>query len=108
EVAGDGPKGAVNVAVTGGRGGVNINYGRGSYFAFGDNRLEVKKLTFANLAETLARFVDRPVVDMTETQGNYDFTLQFTQEDYMAMLIRSAIAAGVALPPQALKLLEIS
>ena len=59
-------------------------------------------------ADTLARFMDRPVIDMTELKGNYDIKLEFTPEDYTAMLIRSAIAAGVALPPQALKALEFS
>ena len=58
--------------------------------------------------DTLARFMDKPVVDMTELKGTYDITLNFTPEDYTAMLIRSAISAGVALPPQALKALEYS
>jgi uncharacterized protein (TIGR03435 family) len=50
--------------------------------------------------------VDRPVVDMTGLTGKYDFTLQFTPEDYLAMTIRSAIVAGVSLPPEALKYLQ--
>ncbi len=29
-----------------------------------------------------------------------------TQEDFQALMIRSAVAAGVTLPPQALKLME--
>jgi uncharacterized protein (TIGR03435 family) len=29
-----------------------------------------------------------------------------TQEDYLAMMIRSAIAAGVTIPPEALRLLD--
>jgi uncharacterized protein (TIGR03435 family) len=103
-----GRRGDVNVNVTGGRGGVNINYGGGSYFSFADNKLEGRKLPMPRFADTLARFMDRPVVDMTELKGNYDFTLEFTPEDYQAMLIRSAVAAGVSLPPQALKLMEMS
>jgi uncharacterized protein (TIGR03435 family) len=98
----------VNVNVTGGAGGVNISMGKGSYFAFGDNKLEAKKLGMAPFADTLARFTDRPIVDMTELKGTYDFTLNFTPEDYRAMLIRSAINAGVVLPPEALKLLEFA
>jgi uncharacterized protein (TIGR03435 family) len=58
------------------------------------------------LADMLARFEDRPVVDMTDLKGNYDFTLECTPEDFRAMMIRSAIAAGVTLPPQALSLLD--
>ena len=51
------------------------------------------------LADTLTRFVDRPVVDATELKGTYDFTLEFSPEDFRAMMIRSAITAGVVLPP---------
>jgi uncharacterized protein (TIGR03435 family) len=100
--------GNVDVSASGSRGGVNINYGGGSTFAFGDNKLECRKLPMSRFAETLARFMDRPVVDMTELTANYDISLQFTPEDYTAMLIRSALAAGVSLPPQALKALEYS
>jgi len=98
----------VNVNVTGGARGVTINLGRGAYFSFADNKLEAKKLTMVAFCDTLARFMDKPIVDMTELKGTYDITLNFTQEDYTAMLIRSAISAGVALPPQALKMLELS
>jgi uncharacterized protein (TIGR03435 family) len=99
---------AVNVNVSGGPGGVRIDRGRGSYFAFGDNQLEGKKLTMPDFADTLGRFTDRPVVDMTELKGAYDFVVKLTPEDYRAMLIRSALAAGVVLPPEALRLLEFS
>jgi uncharacterized protein (TIGR03435 family) len=101
-------KAPVNVSATGGRGGVNVNLGHGSYFTLADNKFEARKLTMASLAETLARFEDRPVVDMTGVEGKYDLDLQFTPEDYTAMLIRSAIAAGVVLPPEAIKALEYS
>jgi len=104
--SGDAAKGAVNVTANGGPGGTTINFGAGSYFTFANNRLEGKKLTMVQLADTLARFVDRPVVDATELKGNYDFTMEFSAEDYRAMMIRSALAAGVVLPPGAEKLLE--
>jgi uncharacterized protein (TIGR03435 family) len=100
--------GDVNVTAQGGRGGVSVNLGNGSFFTFADNKMEGRKLAMQSFADTLARFMDRPVVDMTELKGVYDFTLEFTQEDYMAMLIRSALAAGVVMPPQALKMLELS
>ena len=101
-----GGRGGVNVSAGGQASGVNINYGNGSSFAFGNNRLEGKKLTAALLADTLARFADRPVIDQTNLKGNYDFVLEFDPDDYRAMLIRSAIAAGVTLPPQAVQLAE--
>jgi uncharacterized protein (TIGR03435 family) len=102
----DKPKAATNVSATGGRGGVHLDYGHGSFFTMADNKFTARKLPMSNFAEVLARFGDKPVVDMTELKGSYDFDLEFTQEDYMAMLIRSAIAAGVTMPPEALRLLS--
>jgi uncharacterized protein (TIGR03435 family) len=96
----------VNVTASGGRGGVSVNLGGGSYYAFANNRFEAKKFTMTVFADALTRYVDRPVVDMTGLQGKYDLTLQFTPEDYLAMTIRSAVAAGVSLPPEALKYLD--
>jgi uncharacterized protein (TIGR03435 family) len=100
--------GGTNINASGGRGGLTLTFGRGSSFTFADNRLVGKKLTMASFADTLGRFMDRPVVDTTELKGAYDFTLNFTPEDYRAMLIRSAIAGGVQVPPQALRALEAS
>ncbi len=57
----------------------------------------------AIMADALARFADRPVVDMTDLKGNYDFTMIFSPEDFRAMMIRAAIAAGVVLPPETLE-----
>ena len=101
-----GGRGAVNVEATGGRNGVSLSYGRGAYFNFGNEKLEVKKLTTLQLADTLSRFVERPVIDMSGLTGTYDITLEFSPEDYRALLIRSALSAGVTLPPEALRLLE--
>jgi uncharacterized protein (TIGR03435 family) len=102
------PQPAINVNVSGGRGGVRIDRGRGSYFAFGDNQIEGRKLTMLDFADTLGRFMDRPVIDKTELKGAYDFNIKLTPEDYTAMLIRSALAAGVVMPPEALRALEFS
>jgi uncharacterized protein (TIGR03435 family) len=102
----DKPKAATNISATGGRGGVHLDYGHGSFFTMADNKFTARKLPMSSFAEVLARFGDKPVVDMTELKGSYDFDLEFTQEDYMAMLIRSAIAAGVTMPPEALRLLS--
>jgi uncharacterized protein (TIGR03435 family) len=46
------------------------------------------------------------MVDMTDLKGSYDFILDVTPEDYRAMLIHAAVAAGVSLPPEALRLLD--
>jgi uncharacterized protein (TIGR03435 family) len=106
ESDGESGKPAVNVTATGGRGGTSVNLGNGSYFTFADNKFEARKLTMTSLAETLARFMDRPVVDQTELKGNYDLKLELAPEDYRAMLIRSALVAGVQLPPEALRALD--
>ena len=39
-------------------------------------------------------------------KGNYDVTLNVTEEDYRTLLIRAGVNAGVALPPEALRLLD--
>ena len=59
-----------SVTGSGGRAGTVVNFGNGSYFALGNNRFEAKKLTLVNVAETLARFTDRPVVDMTTLKAS--------------------------------------
>jgi uncharacterized protein (TIGR03435 family) len=97
---------ATNVTGSGGRGGVHLEYGHGSFFTMADNKFIARKLPMASFVEVLARFEDKPVVDMTGLTGSYDFDLEFTQEDYMAMLIRSAIAAGITMPPEALRMLS--
>jgi uncharacterized protein (TIGR03435 family) len=91
---------------TGSNQGVSINLGQGSSFSFANNKFEAKRLTMASLAGTLERFLDRPVVDMTDLKGSYDFSVDVTAEDYRAMLIRSAVVAGVVLPPEALRVLD--
>ena len=96
----------VTITGSGNAQGVSVNLGRGSSYTFGNNKFEGKRLTMAMIAGTLERFVDRPIVDMTDLKGAYDVTLDVTQEDYRAMLIRAAVAAGVSLPPEALRLLD--
>ena len=99
-------KGAVDVTASGSAAGTTINFGRGSYLTFANNKFEGRKLTMTSFADTLGRFADRPVVDMTELKGNYDFTIEFSPEDFRAMQIRAAISAGVVLPPQVLQMVE--
>ena len=96
----------VDVVASGGPSGVSMNFGRGSTFNFGDNKFEARKIDMLRFADSLARYMDRPIIDMTGLTGKYDFTLPLTAEDYRALLIRSAIGAGVSLPPEALRLLD--
>ena len=100
------PSAAVNVTGGGSAAGVGVSLGRGSSYTFGNNRFEATKLTMPQFAANLERFADRPIIDMTELKGRYDFAIDFSREDYQAMLIRAAIAAGVSLPPEALRALD--
>jgi uncharacterized protein (TIGR03435 family) len=104
----DAAKGAVNVVAASNNSGTVVDLGKGSSvsISYASNQIEAKKVSIPGLADVLARFADKPVVDMTNIQGNYDFTLVFAPEDFRAMLIRAAVIAGATLPPEALKLLD--
>jgi uncharacterized protein (TIGR03435 family) len=97
-------KAPVDVAASGSGRGVNVNYGHGSYVSFADNKFDAKKLSMPVLVDWLGRFLDRPVVDMTNLTENYDYKIEISEEQYRVMLIRSAIAAGVTLPPEAVRM----
>ena len=101
------PADSTNVEVSAGAGSATtVNLGNGSSLTFGENRLEGTKLMMGPLADQLARFLDRPVVDATDLKGRYDFALEFQPEEFLVMRIRTALSAGVQMPPQAMKLLE--
>jgi uncharacterized protein (TIGR03435 family) len=96
----DGPgKANVDVNVTGQREGATISLGKGASVAFEGQRLVAKKVTMAYLADSLARFVDRPVVDMTGLTGTYDCTLDYNLDDVRALILSSA-PPGPPLPPR--------
>lgn len=97
---------SVHVTTTSNSSGTTVDLGKGSSFTIGDHSLEAHKLNMTNLADMLARFEDLPVIDSTATRGVYDFTLDIKPEEFLAMKVRSAVIAGVTVPPQALKLLD--
>jgi uncharacterized protein (TIGR03435 family) len=99
-------KAPLTISGSGSAQGISVNLGRGSSYAFANNKFEAKRVTMATLAEILERFVDRPIVDLTDLKGSYDFALDITDEDYRVMLIRAGVNSGVSLPPQALRLLD--
>jgi uncharacterized protein (TIGR03435 family) len=45
-------------------------------------------------------------MDLTELKGTYDFEFNVSPEETQTLMIHAAVAAGVQLPPQALRLLE--
>jgi uncharacterized protein (TIGR03435 family) len=60
------------------------------------------------LADTLTRYMDKPVIDMTGEPATAAFDLNFavTPDDYRTMLIRVALSSGVSLPPEAARLAD--
>jgi uncharacterized protein (TIGR03435 family) len=102
----DDPKGVVNAAGTGSAAGVGVNLGHGTSYSFANRRFEAVKLTMAQFAENLEPFANRPIIDMTGLNGRYDFAIDFTAEDFRAMMVRGAIARGVVLAPEALRALD--
>src|SRR5580692_3472944 len=96
----EGPgKANVDVNVTGGDRGATISLGKGASVAFEAQRLVAKKVTMAYLADSLARFVDRPVVDMTGLTGTYDGIIPYNLDDVRALILSSA-PPGTPLPPR--------
>ncbi len=66
---------------------------RGAMMMFGNGRLEVKGATVAAFAQMLSNLVDRPVLDVTKIEGNYDIVLEVSMED-LAGLRRMGATAG--------------
>jgi len=99
-------KAPLTIAGSGSAQGISVNLGRGSSYSFANNKFEANRVDMPTLAAVLERFVDRPIVDMTDLTGHYDFALPVTDEDYRVMLIHAGVNAGVTLPPQALRLLD--
>jgi len=99
---------STNIAASGGPAGVSVSFGRGAYYTFSNGKFEAKHLTMGQIADSLSRYEPETVLDMTEQPGYYDFVLQLSPEDYQGMLIRAAISAGVSLPPQVQRMVEMS
>jgi uncharacterized protein (TIGR03435 family) len=94
------------VASSGSANGVAADLGGGSSLAFGNGRFDTKKVTMTVLAQTLSRFLDRPVLNLTGLEGRFDVAFDVPQEEILPMLIRSAVNAGIPMPSQALSRLD--
>jgi uncharacterized protein (TIGR03435 family) len=60
-------------------------------------RVEATRMNAAGMVDMLGRFVERPVIDMTDLKGRYDFSLDVGLEDILAL----GRAAGMMIPIQA-------
>jgi uncharacterized protein (TIGR03435 family) len=56
--------------------------------------LEIAKMTLATFADFVARFVDRPVVDMTEVKGNYQMALDLSTQDLLVVARTLGVGVG--------------
>jgi uncharacterized protein (TIGR03435 family) len=75
----EGPGGGRGPGGRGGRGGIMMSMGPdGAHF-------KASATTLADLGDRLSRFTDRPIVDMTGIQGQYDFDLVFSPENMRGM-----------------------
>ena len=86
--------------------GTIISYNNGASLTIGDNKFEGRKISTSIMADALARFADRPVIDTTGLNDTYDFTMEFSPEDFRAMMIRAAVAQGTPVSPDLLKLAD--
>lgn len=100
------PPNTVTVTAAGSAARTDVDLGNGRSFGLADNQMQIRGMTPRDIAETLTRFVDRPVVDQTGLSKTYDLTLDLTTEEFNAIRVRSALNAGVQLPPQALRALD--
>ncbi len=89
----------------GGRGGI-IDYGGGSYFAVPHYRMEGRKLPMDLFADLVGHLTDRPVLNQTELSSRYDFTLDLSEDDYDAIMIRAGMSIGEEQSPK--DLLELA
>jgi uncharacterized protein (TIGR03435 family) len=79
-----GPKLKESPADTAAQGGANFGI---SMSGAGVGRVEARRADMTALANTLPRFVGRPVVNLTELSGRYDFELEFSPDDVKGMQI---------------------
>jgi uncharacterized protein (TIGR03435 family) len=97
---------AVEVSGSGSAAGISVNLGNGASYTFAGGKFDGTKINGRVLADVLERYTDRPVVDAARLTGTYDFSFEVSPEEYQTLLIRAGVNSGVAMPPQALRLLD--
>ena len=61
--------------------GVTADLGNGASLVFNNKQFEARKVTMRILVETLSRFMDRPILDLTKLDGRFNVTFAMAQED---------------------------
>jgi uncharacterized protein (TIGR03435 family) len=64
----------------------------------GTMHMEFLQMPIEGLVEMVSRFVDRPVVDMTELKGKYEVALDLTMDDMKAVAVKSGVAGMMGMP----------
>jgi uncharacterized protein (TIGR03435 family) len=87
-------------ALVAGKGGLKVqplaeeagdNPRRGGMMRMGWGHLEAQKVSLTEFTDTLSRLVDRPVVDMTETKGRFDITLDFAPDETQLAALKGKV-----------------
>ena len=63
----------------------------------GGGHVEARAATVARFAETISRFMDRPVIDQTGIEGNYDFAVDVSPEEMGNMMAQMKAAGSMAM-----------
>jgi uncharacterized protein (TIGR03435 family) len=66
--------------------------------ANGTMHMENSKMPMQGFVEMLSRFVDKPVVDMTELKGNYQIAVDLSMEDLRNVARASGVMAAMPTP----------
>jgi uncharacterized protein (TIGR03435 family) len=62
----------------------------------GGGHVEGRAMTVSRFADTISRFLDRPVIDETGIEGNYDFVVDVSPEEMANMMSQMKAAAVMA------------
>jgi len=69
---------------------------RGASVSMNNGKIEINRATVATFADTLANLLGRPVLDMTQIEGKYDFTLEVSMDDLAGIRRRGGGAPSTA------------
>jgi uncharacterized protein (TIGR03435 family) len=106
--AADSVQSSVNVTAVDNRAGTTVSYGHGAYFYITDTGLACKRMAMPFVADMLAKFMDRPIVNATGLEGAYDFSISLPEEDFRPMKARAASSYGFPVSPERLAALSSS
>ena len=82
-IPGAGQRVTANVVI--GQGGGTGGPPKGMMMISSDGHLEARRSTMKAFADTLSNLLDRPVVDLTGIEGEYDITLEISPDDMAGM-----------------------